>query len=72
MVEILVLGTGDRIMLVKGARETLAKMGVQLDVQDTVCHPWMELTTEKRCEHVQSIAGGGKERCSCSIGTRES
>jgi hypothetical protein len=34
--EILVLGTGDRIMLVKRVRETMAKMGIQIDVQDSV------------------------------------
>ena len=36
MREILVLGTGDRIMFVQRVRETLAKMGIQVDVQDTV------------------------------------
>ena len=35
-VEILVLGTGDRIMFVQRVREALAKMGIQVDVQDTV------------------------------------
>ena len=35
-VEILVLGTGDKIMLVQRVREALAKMGMQVDVQDTV------------------------------------
>jgi hypothetical protein len=36
-IEILILGTGDRVMLVQKTRETLAKMGIQVDVQDTVC-----------------------------------
>ena len=35
-VEILVLGTGDKIMFVQRVREALAKMGMQVDVQDTV------------------------------------
>jgi len=36
MLEIVVLGTGDRIMSVRRVRETLAKLGMQVDVQDTV------------------------------------
>ena len=36
VVDILVLGTGDNIMFVPRVREILAKMGVQVDVQDTV------------------------------------
>ena len=36
MAEIVVLGTGDRIVFVKRVREALAKMGIQVDVQDTV------------------------------------
>jgi uncharacterized protein len=35
-VEIVVLGTGEKIMFVQRAREALAKMGMQVDVQDTV------------------------------------
>ena len=35
-IEILVLGTGDKIMFVQRVREALAKMGMQVDVQDTV------------------------------------
>lgn len=34
--EMVVLGTGDRIMSVQRAREVLAKMGIQLEIQDTV------------------------------------
>lgn len=30
------LGTGDRIMFVQRVREALVKMGIQVDVQDTV------------------------------------
>jgi uncharacterized protein len=36
MTEFLVLGTGDRIVFVQRVREVLAKMGIQVDVQDTV------------------------------------
>jgi len=32
----LVLGTGEKMMAVQRARETLGKMGIQLDLQDTV------------------------------------
>jgi uncharacterized protein len=52
-VEILVLGTGDRIMFVQRAREALAKMGMQVDVQDTVEALFDKmLISEKRCEYV--------------------
>jgi uncharacterized protein len=52
-VEILVLGTGDSIMFVQRAREALAKMGMQVDVQDTVEALFDKmLTSEKRCEYV--------------------
>lgn len=44
MVEIVVLGTGEKIMFVQRAREALAKMGMQLDIQDTVRFIMMELT----------------------------
>ena len=36
MAEIVVVGTGDRIVFVQRVREALAKMGIQVDVQDTV------------------------------------
>jgi hypothetical protein len=68
MIEILVLGTGDRIMLVKRAREVLEKLGIQVDVQDTVqfLFPWRKLILEKCGEFVQFVTGGGEE-CRCRI-----
>ena len=30
------LGTGDRILFMQQAREALAKLGIQVDIQDTV------------------------------------
>jgi hypothetical protein len=44
MIEIVVLGTGGKIMFVQRAREALAKMGMQLDIQDTVRFIMTELT----------------------------
>jgi len=53
MEEILVLGTGNRIMYVQRAKEALAKMGIQVDVQDTVCIDLVcVLILEKCCEFV--------------------
>ena len=34
--EILVFGTGDKILFVQRAREALEKFGIQVDIQDTV------------------------------------
>ena len=47
------LGTGDRIMFVQRVREALAKMGIQVDVQDTVqLKMRCVLMVEKCCEYV--------------------
>jgi antitoxin component of RelBE/YafQ-DinJ toxin-antitoxin module len=47
MIEIVVLGTGENIMFVQRAREALAKMGMQLDIQDTVRFIMTELIFRK-------------------------
>jgi hypothetical protein len=46
-VEIVVLGTGEKIMFVQRAREALATMGMQVDVQDTVYTHLYLLIVEK-------------------------
>lgn len=58
------LGTGDRILFMQRAREALEKLGIQVDVQDTVLPSGTLLTEEKCCEFVQSTPGGG-EKCCC-------
>jgi hypothetical protein len=52
--EIVILGTGDRIMFVQRAKEALAKMGIQLEVQDTVL-PSVDMTDSRKMQPVCSI-----------------
>ena len=46
-VEFVILGTGDKILFIERVRETLAKMGMQVDVQDTVFNQRILLTESK-------------------------
>jgi len=52
------------------AREALEKLGIQVDIQDTVFSCWTFLTEEKRCEFIQFTPGGRKECCGRTIGPR--
>jgi hypothetical protein len=70
LIEILVLGTGDRILFMQRAREALEKLGIQVDIQDTVLPSGTLLMEEKCRKLVQSAPGGGEKCCCCALSPR--